>query len=60
MKIKTLLLKVSAFNPISFRDFLIIIGLSFVGYGLHLLANWIAFTVCGLLLLIAGLFMKEK
>jgi len=60
MSIKQLLLKISVFSSISFRDFLLIAGLSLTGYGLHLLANWLAFTVCGVIIMVAGYFMKEK
>jgi len=60
MGIKQFLLKISSFSSITFRDFLLIIGLSMLGYGLHLLANWLAFTVCGVIIIVAGYFMKEK
>lgn len=42
------------------RDVLFFGGLSLLGYGLWLQAPWIAFSVCGLILMISGYIMGDK
>jgi hypothetical protein len=42
------------------KDFFIFGGLAMLGYGLYLLRPWIAFTVCGGLVMILGCLMTEK
>jgi len=42
------------------RVFLFFGGLGMLGYGLHLFRPWIAFTVCGTLLMLIGWAMGGK
>jgi hypothetical protein len=42
------------------RDSLSFGGLAVLTYGLYLLQPWIAFTVCGFLLMAAGYLMQDK
>jgi hypothetical protein len=45
---------------ISLRDILLLIGIFSLGYGLYMVNPWISFTICGVLIMSGGLFMKEK
>jgi len=45
---------------IDIRDILFIGGLSLLGYGLWLREPWIAFSVCGSLLMVSGYIMGDK
>jgi hypothetical protein len=47
-------------GAITFRDFLLVGGISLMGYGLYLFIPWVSFTVCGVLILAGGFFMSEK
>jgi len=43
------------------RDVLVFGGLGMLGYGLYLKwGQWLAFMVCGILLMIIGYLMKDK
>jgi hypothetical protein len=42
------------------RDVLAFGGLFVMGYGLYLLRPWIAFAVCGGILMLMGYLMKDK
>jgi len=43
------------------RDALVFGGLGMLGYGLYLKwGQWLAFMVCGILLMIIGYLMKDK
>ena len=39
-----------------FADFLCVVGVGLLGYGLYLYEPWISFTVVGAILLLIGLF----
>ena len=47
------------FKKVSLRDILLILGLSLLTYGLYQFRPWVAYTVCGFLVMFAGFFMKE-
>lgn len=47
------------FKKISMRDTFLISGLSSLAYGLYQFKPWIAYTICGFLVMFAGFFMKE-
>ncbi len=51
---------VSLFNVFGVRECAIIMGLSMLGYGLYLYKPWVSFSVCGVLILVGGLYMSEK
>jgi len=42
------------------RDVLAFGGLAIMTYGLYLFRPWIAFSVCGALLMIAGYLLKDS
>ena len=42
------------------RDFFLFAGLGMLGYGLHLLRPWLAFSTCGALLMVIGYLMWSK
>lgn len=42
------------------KDFLFFGGLGMLGYGLHLVFPWLAFAVCGTLLMLVGYAMRDK
>jgi hypothetical protein len=42
------------------REFLMVSGLSLLGYGLYLYQPWVSFTACGLLLIAGGFFIKDN
>jgi len=44
----------------SLRDFLLLFGFGLLAHGLYLLYPWLAYTVCGILLLVGGFFMKAE
>ena len=46
-------------KKISLRDILLVCGLTSLGYGLYQFKPWVAYTVCGVLVMVAGFFMKE-
>jgi len=48
------------FPKTDIRDVFFIGGLSLLGYGLYLREPWVAFAVCGSILMIAGYAMGEK
>lgn len=50
--------KISAFlvGLIGLRDVFVFGGLAMLGYGLYQVKPWIAFAICGCLLMILGLF----
>ncbi len=41
-------------SALDVRDFLFFGGLAMMGYGLYLFHPWVAFTVCGALLMLVG------
>ncbi len=47
-------------TAIDIRDVLLFGGLAMLGYGLHLFHPWIAFSVCGVLLMAIGYLMRAK
>lgn len=48
----------SLLQKISFRDVLLVTGLTLIGVGLYLFAPWLSFTVCGVVIFAGGFFMK--
>jgi hypothetical protein len=52
-------LKVLA-DALDIRDFILLGGLGMLGYGLYLLDPWIAFTVCGALLVVLSILMRAR
>lgn len=44
-------------SAIGIRDIFVFGGLGMIGYGLYLFIPWIAFVVCGSLLVAIGLFL---
>lgn len=44
----------------TFRDVLFFLGFIIFGYGLYLIKPCISFSVCGALILIAALFMRDE
>lgn len=44
-------------KAIDLRDCFVFGGLGIMGYGLYLLRPWIAFTVCGAIILAIGIFI---
>lgn len=44
-------------NLICLSDVLLIAGLCSLGYGLYLYSPWLAFTVCGALVLTGGMLL---
>jgi hypothetical protein len=46
-------------SQLDIRDILVFGGLSLLGYGLYLVEPWIAFAVCGFLLMLIGYLMGE-
>ncbi len=42
------------------RDVFILSGLGLLGYGLYLFEPWIAFSVCGFLLMLIGYAMRGE
>ena len=48
------------FKKIDLRDVFLFVGLALVGVGLFMLAPWLAFTVCGVLLMAIGLLIGAK
>lgn len=42
------------------KDVLFFGGLGMLGYGLHMVFPWLAFAVCGTLLMLAGYAMGDK
>jgi len=50
-----------AYAVFDIRDVLVFGGLGMLGYGLYLKwGQWLAFMVCGILLMIIGYLMKDK
>lgn len=47
-------------NAFDIRDFILLGGLGMLGYGLYLLDPWIAFTVCGALLVVLSILMRAR
>jgi len=50
----------SIYNSFDVRDCFVFCGLGMLGYGLYLLSPWIAFSVCGALLMAIGYLMGGK
>lgn len=50
----------AAWTAFDVRDLLVFGGMAMLGYGLYLLRPWIAFTVCGSLLMLIGYVMRGK
>ncbi len=46
-------------SAIGIRDIFVFGGLGMLGYGLYLFTPWIAFVVCGSLLMEIGLFLTS-
>ncbi len=46
-------------SALDVRDFLFFGGLAMMGYGLYLFRPWVAFTVCGALLMLVGYAMRR-
>lgn len=44
-------------KAIDIRDCFVFGGLAIMGYGLYLFRPWVAFTVCGAILLAIGIFI---
>jgi hypothetical protein len=51
---------IKAVKEISFRDVLLVSGLTLIGVGLYLFLPWVSFTVCGVIIFAGGFFMGEK
>jgi len=50
-----------AYAAFDVRDFLVFGGLGMLGYGLYLRwGQWLAFMVCGILLMIIGYLMRDR
>ncbi len=50
-----------AYHAFDVRDVFVFGGLGMLGYGLYLKwGEWLAFMVCGILLMIIGYVMKDK
>ena len=47
-------------KKVDIRDILFLGGLLVLGYGLYLKEPWIAFSVCGAVLMVSGYIMKDK
>jgi hypothetical protein len=47
-------------KKVSFRDVLLVSGLTLIGVGLYLFAPWVSFTVTGTIIMAAGFFYKAK
>jgi len=47
-------------KKVTLRDVLLVCGLGLLAHGLYLLYPWLSFTVCGILILVGGIFMGEK
>jgi hypothetical protein len=45
-------------KSITLRDVLLISGLGLFGFGLYQFIPWVSYTVCGALILAAGIFMR--
>jgi hypothetical protein len=57
--IKSLVSK--SWNAFDVRDFFVFGGLGMLGYGLYLKwGQWLAFMVCGILLMIIGYLMRGR
>lgn len=50
----------AAYRAFDVRDVLVFGGLGILAYGLHLFRPWLAFTVCGVLLMTIGYLMRPK
>jgi len=48
------------YDSFDIRDFFVYIGLGLLFYGLYLLQPWIAFSVCGVLLMAIGYLMPPR
>jgi hypothetical protein len=58
--LKAILSRISTLRAaLDIRVFFFFGGLGMLGFGLHLLQPWIAFTVCGILLMLIGWAMRE-
>jgi len=51
---------IGGFLTRNIRDFFYFPGLVMLGYGLYLYRPWIAFSVCGVLLMITGYLMRDE
>ena len=47
-------------SSLDIRDFFFVGGLTMLGYGLYLLRPWLAFAVCGFMLMLTGYAMRGK
>jgi hypothetical protein len=47
-------------KKVSFRDVLLVSGLTLIGVGLYLFAPWLSFTVCGVLIFAGGFLMEDN
>lgn len=53
-------IKTIALTPIDIRDIFYFAGMGALGYGIHMIIPWLAFVVCGLLLMLTGYVMGAK
>ncbi len=52
--------RIGAWLAASVRDLFYFPGMAMLGYGLYLLRPWIAFAVCGALLMLTGYLMRDE
>lgn len=53
-------LKAIALITVDIRDIFFFAGLGLLGYGIWMEKPWLAFVVCGTILMLTGYVMKEK
>jgi len=58
--LKSVFSRIGAWLAASVRDFLYFPGMAMLGYGLYLYRPWVAFSVCGALLMITGYLMGDE
>jgi hypothetical protein len=42
------------------RDFFVLAGIGSIFYGVYMVNQWLAFVVCGSIVLLLGFFMRNK
>lgn len=52
--------RIGAWLASNVRDFFYFPGMAMLGYGLYLYRPWIAFAVCGVLLMLTGYLMRDE
>ena len=59
--LETMVSRIGALRAaLDIRAFFFLGGLGMLGYGLHLYRPWIAFTVCGILLMLTGWLIGDE